>query len=228
MTVPVTVRGATLRKKIYHGKHVRVTGHDVGFDASAKIMEISGDTVTLQLLASVTCPYEQLMKQKVVNVLFVVPEDSAYSFAAEVLGYNEQEQILQLKQSMDIERMDRRPHFRLKTSKIVYMATKLSVEALPSENWQQASLLDISRGGASIFSPVMVEVGDWLKVWIPLDEVDHAIESMVRVVRVIEGDAGQIILGVSFEALPLPDQEKILDYILKVWTEKKNQHQPLG
>lgn len=226
--MPVTVRGATLQNEIYHGKHVRVTGHHAGFDSSAKIMEISGDTVTLQLLASVTCPYEHLMKQKVVDVLFVVPDDSAYSFAAEVLGYNEQEQLLQLKQSMPMERMDRRNHFRLKTSKIVYMATSLSLDALPSENWQQASLLDISRGGASIFSPVMLESGDRLKVWIPLDEVDHAIESPARVVRVIEGEEGQIILGISFEDLPLPDQEKILDYILKVWTEKKDGHQPLG
>ena len=74
----------------------------------------------------------------------------------------------------------------------------------------------------------MLELGDRLKVWIPLDEVDHAIESPARVVRVIEGEEGQIILGVSFEALPLSDQEKILDYILKVWTEKKDGHQPLG
>ena len=226
--MPVTVRGAALQKEIYHGKHVRVTGHDASFDSSARIMEISGDTLTIQLLASVKCPYDQLMKHKEVDVLFVVPDDSVYSFATEILGYNESEQLIQVKQSMPMVRMDRRNHFRLKTSKIVYMATNLSLDALPSENWQQASLLDISRGGASIFSPVVIQEGERIKVWIPLDEVDYAIESTAQVVRLIKGKEGQIILGVCFEALPLSDQEKILDYILKVWTEKKDGYQSLG
>ncbi len=48
------------------------------------------------------------------------------------------------------------------------------------EIWQQSSLLDISRSGASVLTALPISQGDELKVWIPLEEVDHILEVGTR------------------------------------------------
>ncbi|MDW7649773.1 MAG: PilZ domain-containing protein [Bacillota bacterium] len=217
--MPVTIGGALRQKIIFTGKQVMITGDKASLECRGKIVEIEGDMLILELFATTVYPHEMLRQQKAVNVSFVVSGDATYSFAADVSSYNDTAHILQIRQASPMERTDKRKFYRLKTSKLVYIVS----ETEQGESWLQAGLLDISRGGASILSPVPVSCGSDLKVWIPLDEVDHVIETVSRVVRVLEGDEGQVIAGVSFEGLSLTDQEKILDYILKVWKEKKNE-----
>jgi len=89
------------------------------------------------------------------------------------------------------------------------------------ESWQKSSLLDISRSGASILTVLPSSVGDKLKLWIPMEEVDYVLETGTRVARVSVVEADQLILGLSFSELSLADQEKILDYILKEWTKEE-------
>ena len=82
-------------------------------------------------------------------------------------------------------------------------------------------MLDLSRGGASILTSAALTVDTGISVWIPLDEVDYVLEAAARVVHLKQGEEGQLVAGVAFTDLSLIDQEKILDYILKIWTQKK-------
>jgi hypothetical protein len=218
----VTIGGAVRYNKLYAGKQVRIVGKDADLECRGKVIDANGDTMFLQLFTNPAYPFEKLLKQEDVTVIFVVPEDAAYSFTAVIHDLDVAGHTLQLEQTAPMERVEQRSDYRLKTSKLIYVALG-STEEIASENWEQASLLNISRGGASILTRLCFNVGDELKVWIPLEEVDHIIETGIRVVRVVEGEKDLIILGVSFTGLPLPDQAKILDYILKVWTEKKDE-----
>lgn len=162
----------------------------------------------------------KLLPQGELTVVFVVPDDASYSLNAKIINYDETARLLQLVQEAPITRTEQRSDYRLRTAKLIYVALcKQSGEG--GEIWQQSSLLDISRSGASVLTALPISQGDELKVWIPLEEVDHILEVGTRVVRVSIGGGDQVILGLSFSELSLADQEKILDYILKEWTEGK-------
>lgn len=220
--MPVTIGGALRQKIIFAGKQVMITGQESNLECRGKIVEIDGDMLSLELFVPAVCPHE-MCAQKAVNVSFIVSGDATYSFPADVSAYNDAAHILQVRQAAPMERTDKRTDYRLKTVKLVYVVGNPVEPQDEGESWQEASLLDISRGGASILSPVPVKTGEDLKIWIPLDEVDHVIETVTHVVRAHEGEEGQLIAGLRFDGLSLLDQERILDYIIKVCKDSKNE-----
>ncbi|MCW3490105.1 flagellar brake protein [Dethiobacter alkaliphilus] len=217
----ITVAGAVRHKKIYPGKQVRISTAGRQEDSLGQVVDLGKDTVGLKIIAPTASLPEVWQAQDQVTVSFVVPEDAIYSFAAHVVSFEDAAMSLQVKQVTPLERREQRSDYRLKTAKLINVAVEKEVEK-SGEKWQEASLLDISRGGASILSPVSVSAGTNVMVWIPLEEVDYVLETEAKVRRAVEGEEGQLIIGVSFENLPLADQEKILDYILKVYTENKD------
>lgn len=208
--MPVTIGGAVRQRKISIGKQVRITGsHEL--ECWGKIAEISGDSLKIEL--PVTDVARELCKLQEVTVTYVVADDAAYSFKAAVTALQCEAGLLHIRQAEAMKRQEQRSHYRLKTAKLINIQLTDS-EGTPQGNWWQASLLDLSRGGASILSPVDLPVGCTVKVWIPLDEVDHLLEVKADVVRLRRGEEGQRIAGVRFAELSLTDQEKVLDYIL--------------
>jgi c-di-GMP-binding flagellar brake protein YcgR len=220
--MPYTIGGALRQKKIYAGKQVTVFGRAAGMEFMGKIIEAGGDRLELELFAPPGYPENRQWEQLAVTVNFLVPGDASYSFQASVQSYDDVSQLMRLEQSAPIERVDQRCDYRLKTAKLIYV-TLQPLEDGGREKWQQASLLDISRGGVNILSRISADPGEELKVWIPLEEVDHVIETAIEVVRVVVGDEGLMTLGGRFVDISLADQEKVLDYILKVWEEKKDE-----
>lgn len=218
--MPVTIGGAVRQKKLFVGKQVILADSDVGLECRGKILKIEGDTVTLELFTS--HKLDQLLELKRVTMIFMVPEDATYCVKSAVVGCNRETHVLQVVQVEPMVRTEQRSDVRLKTSKLIYLAMRDKGVKI-GESWQKASLLDISRGGASILTAMEAKQGDELKVWIPLEEVDHILEAGTRVVRVKEGEDLEATLGLSFEGLSLSDQEKILDYIMKVWEVKKDE-----
>jgi len=217
--VAITIGGALRHKKLYIGKQVRLLADGAEQEYRAKVVEVQQETMLLELFSGENDALK-LLRDGQLTVVFVVPDDAAYSFCAKLVNYNEAERLLQLVQEAPLTRAEKRSDYRLRTAKLIYVSLcKQSGEG--GENWQQASLLDISRSGASVLTVLPVSHGDELKVWIPLEEVDHILESGTRVVRVSAGEADQLILGLSFSELGLVDQEKILDYILKEWEKGK-------
>jgi len=213
--VAITIGPALRHKKLYLGKQVRLLSDGTERECMAKVVEVQQETMLLELFAGEHDVLKQLSQGRL-TVVFVVPDDAAYSFSAKLIDYNEATRLLRLVQEAPLARGEKRSDYRLRTAKLIYV----SLCKQPGEGgdvWQQASLLDLSRSGASVLTVLPVSQGDELKVWIPLEEVDHILESGTRVVRVSAGEAEQLILGVSFSELGLVDQEKILDYILKEW-----------
>lgn len=214
----VTIAGAVRQNKIYPGKQMKIRTQDQQ-EWLTKVEELSRDAIALKLLAPSILP-PGVFQQEAVTVSFLVPGDATYSFLADVALWQDEVFRIELNYATPLERIEQRTHFRLETSKLIYVAVKKDGE----DGWgnlQEASLLDISRGGASILSPVKVSTGSDFLVWIPLDEVDYVVEAVSRVVRVTEGLEGQILIGVSFKDLPLLDQERILDYILQRMDKKE-------
>lgn len=212
--MPITIEGAFRHKKLYIGKQVRLLNVATGVECMAKIMEIQRELMFLELGATGDYSHLGLLPEEQLTVTFVVPDDATYSLSAKVISFNDSAQLLQLVQEAPLTRTEKRRDYRLRTVKLIYVAMH---EQSVWESWQQASLLDISRNGASILTALPVSQGDELKVWIPLEEVDHILEAGTRVVRVLAGEADQLIIGLSFNELSLANQEKILDYILKEW-----------
>jgi c-di-GMP-binding flagellar brake protein YcgR len=220
--MPYTIGGALRQKKLFVGKQVSLLDHNTDTEISGKVVAAGGDSLSLELMAPPGYGGESRWQNRALSVQFLVPGDATYSFPASVSRYDQQSRLLQLEQVARMTRRDQRNDFRLKTAKLIYVTQRPGGDG-EREKWQQASLLDISRGGANILSKLEVSVGDLLKAWIPLEEVDHVIETGIQVMRIVEREEGMVMLGVSFSSLTLPDQEKILDYILKVWTEKKDE-----
>lgn len=219
MIVAITIEGALRHRKLYIGKHVRLHCDGTEQECRAKVVEIQQGTMLLELFAGDNDALK-LLPQEQLTVVFVVPDDAAYSLSAKIINYVEPARLLRLTQEAPLTRTEKRSDYRLRTAKLIYVALcKQSGDG--GEVWQQASLLDISRSGASVLTVLPVSQNDELKVWIPLEEVDHILEAGTRVVRVSTGEAEQLILGLSFSELSLTDQEKILDYILKEWGEGK-------
>jgi c-di-GMP-binding flagellar brake protein YcgR len=222
--VAVTVIGAIRQKKLFIGKKVQIQGKDADLETTAKVVQCDADTLMLELFASAVYPHEKLHSQKKMTVSFVVPEDAIYSFDGYVVSYNDGAQILLLEQVTPLKRTEQRQNYRLKTAKLMYLSLEEdNGNGLAGASWQQAGLLDISRGGASVLSPVSVPAKYIVKVLIPLTEVDYVLETQAQVVREKKGDEGQIILGLTFQDLTLLGQERILDYILKVWSGSHNE-----
>ena len=153
-------------------------------------------------------------------IISTVPDDAIYVCQAAITCVNEGTALIQIKQSAPLERREQRSDYRLKTAEIIYIFTGQPDSAL-GQDWHQACLLDLSRGGASILTSAALTVDTGISVWIPLDEVDYVLEAAARVVHLKQGEEGQLVAGVAFTDLSLIDQEKILDYILKIWTQKK-------
>jgi len=213
----ITIGGALRHKLLYVGKQVRLLCDEAGPEYRAKVAEVQKETILLELLAGEN-DVSKLLPQGQLTVVFVVPDDASYSFGAKIINYSEPGRLLQLVQETPLLRTEKRSDYRLRTAKLIYVALcKQSGE----ESWQQSSLLDLSRSGASVLTTLPISKGDELKIWIPLEEVDHILEAGTKVVRVSMGEADQLILGLSFSELSLADQGKILDYILKEWTEGK-------
>jgi c-di-GMP-binding flagellar brake protein YcgR len=218
-----TVIGAIRQKKLFIGKKVQIKGKDADLETTAKVVQCDADTLMLELFASAVYPHDNLRRQKNMTVSFVVSEDAIYSFDGSVVSYNDGAQILLLDQVTPLKRTEQRQNYRLKTAKLMYISPEGdNADGLVGASWQQAGLLDISRGGASVLSPVSVPAQSIVKVLIPLTEVDYVLETQAQVVREKKGDEGQIILGLTFQNLTLLGQERILDYILKVWSGSNN------
>ncbi|HHX73971.1 MAG TPA: PilZ domain-containing protein [Firmicutes bacterium] len=216
--MPLTITGAVQQKKIGVGKRVTVTAP--AFGLQAQITDFTDHTLLLKILAPSACHLQDMTEGMCVTVSFVVPDDARYSFPAVISGCNKEKLLCEVRQQAAIDRLDQRSDYRLKTAKIIYLRTKKQAK-LQAPHWQQACMLDISRGGASILTSAVLAVGEMLDVWIPLEEVDYALETQAEVVRRKTGEEGQLVLGVRFPDLSLPEQEKILDYILKIWSAKK-------
>lgn len=215
----VTVIGAIRQKKLFIGKSVQIRGKDGDLETTAQVVQCSADTIMLELFASAVYPHDKLRRQKKMTVSFVVPEDAIYSFDGSVVSYNDGAQILLLEQVTPLKRTEQRQNYRLKTAKLMYISlVEDKADGLAGAPWQQAGLLDISRGGASVLSPVSLPVKSVIKVLIPLNEVDYVLETEAQVVRESKGEEDMIILGLTFPNVTLLGQERILDYILKVWS----------
>lgn len=215
----VTVIGAIRQKKLFIGKKVQIIGQEKDLETTAKVVQCDANTLMLELFASAVYPHEKLRSQEKMTVSFVVPEDAIYSFEGSVVSYNDGAQILLLEQVTPLKRTEQRQNYRLKTAKLMYISPQEdNTDRLAGASWQQAGLLDISRGGASVLSPVSAPAKSTVKVLIPLTEVDYVLETYAQVVREKKGEEGQIILGLTFLDLTLLGQERILDYILKVWS----------
>ncbi len=217
--MPLTIAGAVQQKKLGVGKQVTVSAP--AFAIQAQITDFTDHTLLLKVLAPSAHSLQNVTEGTTVAVSFVVPEDARYSFWAVVSGCKKAKMQLEVRQQSALERLEQRNDYRLKTAKIIYLRTKEQSKLQPP-NWQQACMLDISRGGASILTSAASAVGELLDVWIPLEEVDFALETQAEVVHRKVGEEGQLVLGVRFVDLSLSAQEKILDYILKVWSEKKS------
>jgi len=217
--VAITIGGAFRHKKLYIGKQVRLLCAGAEQEYRAKVVEVKQEAILLELLVGDN-DAPKLLPQGQMTVLFVVPDDASYSFSAKIINYDESARLLQLVQEAPLTRTEKRSDYRLRTAKLIYIA--LCRQAAEGEEiWHQSSLLDLSRSGASVLTTLPISKGDELKIWIPLEEVDHILEAGTKVVRVSAGEADQLVLGLSFSELSLADQEKILDYILKEWTEGK-------
>lgn len=216
--MPVTIGGAVRHKKLYIGKQVRVLGDG---EQVGKVLDVQGDTLRVELFAVARDVDVKLQAGEQVSLGFVVPGDASYRFLATVESIDEVRQTLLLRQAEPIVRTEQRSDYRIQTSKVIYVADPKAKRGM-EENWQQAGLLDISRSGASILTPLQVVCGEKLKVWIPLDEVDHILETETQVVRVSAGDDGLCTAGLNFNEMPLADQGKVLDYIMEVWKKKKD------
>ncbi|NLM45819.1 MAG: PilZ domain-containing protein [Firmicutes bacterium] len=217
--MPLTIAGAVQQKKLAVGKQVTVTAPALTFQA--QITDFTDHALQLKVLAPSAHSLQNVSKGTTVTVSFIVPDDARYSFLAVVAGCEQEKLQLEVRQQAPFERLQQRSDYRLKTAKIIYLRTK-EQSKLQAPNWQQACMLDISRGGASILTSAAPATGELLDVWIPLEEVDFALETQAEVVRRKIGEDGQLVLGVRFVDLSLLQQEKILDYILKVWSEKKS------
>ncbi|MCR3922134.1 MAG: PilZ domain-containing protein [Firmicutes bacterium] len=222
--MPITIMGAVQQKKIALGKQVTIEDSHADVICRAEVVDIQGETICLRITPPAVQPLQKLKPETVVTLSFVVPDDGIYSFAAAVSSCQEDPAMVSVEQSTPLVRTEQRSDYRLKTSKIIYMLAEQPSGPL-GQNWHEACLLDLSRGGASVLVAVALPVGTEISVWIPLDEVDHVLEATARVVRLKPGDQNQTVAGVCFTDLSLVDQEKILDYILKVWTEKKDAKQ---
>ncbi len=214
----VTVMGAVRQNKLFVGKKVQVKGQDADLETAAVVVQCNADTLMLELYASAIYPHDKLRNQETMTVNFVVADDGLYSFEGSVISYNDAAQILYLEQVAPLKRAEQRSSYRLKTAKVMHISVnEEGGSGLSVTSWQEAGLLDISRKGASILSPVPVSVQASVNVLIPLAEVDYTLETKAQVVREKKGEEGQIILGTIFPELTLLEEERILDYILKVW-----------
>ncbi|HAA38032.1 MAG TPA: hypothetical protein DCE00_04075 [Firmicutes bacterium] len=218
--MPLTLAGAVQQKKIAVGKQVSLTSAEYDFTFRAKVVEILLETLLLQVAAPDMRRLNLLRAAKEVIISFTVPDDAIYVCQAAITCVNEGTALIQIKQSAPLERREQRSDYRLKTAEIIYIFTGQPDSAL-GQDWHQACLLDLSRGGASILTSAALTVDTGISVWIPLDEVDYVLEAAARVVHLKQGEEGQLVAGVAFTDLSLIDQEKILDYILKIWTQKK-------
>lgn len=218
--MPITIAGAVQQKKIAVGKQVTLASSQADITCRAKVVEVLLETLLLQLTTPDMRQLKALKPKSDVTISFVVPDDAIYACRATIARFNEDAALIQIKQSTPLERQEQRHDFRLKTAEIIYILAEQPDGPL-GQDWHQACLLDLSRGGASILTSVALPVDTEISVWIPLDEVDHVLEATAKVVRLKQGEEGQMVVGVSFTDLSLVDQEKILDYIIKMWTQKK-------
>lgn len=216
--MPVTVTGAIREKKLIVGQEVKISGEKL-LPCRAKILRVQDDAMMLELLLDADCPGDRLSEEGEITVTFIVPDDAIYSFNGVVSRYNHETRILLLERLSPLGRIEQRRNFRLKTVKLVYFCEDDSY--IPAKSWLQASLLDLSRGGASLLSPALRQPGTKIRLLLSLDEVGCVIETGATVVRAWQGQ-DQIILGVVFDGLSLHHQDRILEYIIKEWSGRQN------
>jgi c-di-GMP-binding flagellar brake protein YcgR len=212
------VTGAIREKKLIIGQEVKISGEKM-LPCSAKVLRIQDDAMILELLLAADCPGEWLSEAVEITVAFIVPDDAIYSFSGIVSRYNHETRVLLLERLSPLGRIEQRRNFRLKTAKLVYFCDDDS--DVPAKSWLQASLLDLSRGGACLLSPVFRQPGTKIKLLLSLAEVECVIETGATVVRAWQGE-DHIILGLVFEGLSLDHQDRILEYIIKKWSGRQN------
>lgn len=220
----ITIGGAVRHKKLYIGKQVKVSGENGRLDCSARVVDIQNDILLLELFATSVYPHDRLLCAPAVDLIFIVPDDAAYRCRCQVMSYSDTAQILQIRQDTPVQRVDQRHHYRLQTSRLIYIAPAPEKDAMATD-WREAGLLDISRGGARVMTSQAFSVGSKVRLLIPLDEVGCVVECNAIVVRESVGKDGQSVFGLRYDDLPLSEQERILDFILKLWTEKKDEQQ---
>ncbi|HZK24354.1 MAG TPA: PilZ domain-containing protein, partial [Oscillospiraceae bacterium] len=194
--MPITIAGAVQQKKIAVGKQVSLTNSHADLTCRAKVVDVLVKTLLLQVTTPDMRQLKALKPQSEVIISFTVPDDAIYACQATIASFNEDAALIQIKQATPLERREQRLDYRLKTAEIIYILAEQPDSPL-GQDWHQACLLDISRGGASILTSVALPIGTEISVWIPLDEVDHVLEATAQVVRLKQGEEGQAIAGVS-------------------------------
>ena len=203
----VTISGAIRGNKLYAGKEVEILhldkeevcpGRVVGFSDGVLELAIDGECAAIEI-------------QREIMVCFVVYDDAPYMFKGKVSSWEGSR--LRLDDLSSLARVDQRGSYRVKTHK------SLKLEREGTEDLFDGILLDISRAGARLRTTQKILPGQNIRLHLNIEETGRFVLG-AEVVHII-GDGDRVQLGVKFVNLAIPDQEALVEYVLRLWKEKK-------
>ncbi len=212
----VTISGAMRGNKLYLGKNVEIWRREEEIPYPGRVAHFSVDRLVFEVL---NCDFEGPWLDEEITVRFTVPDDACYEFTGVVSIYNRDSHRLFIERLSSLKRIEKRGNYRMKTSRPVSIYLEEEAEG---KKWREGVLLDISRTGARLLLPESpIKPGDIIKIFFNMDEVEHTLDAEAEVIHLTLNE-DQVKLGVRFMPLPLPDMELLLEFILRLWAEKKN------
>ncbi len=204
----VTISGAMRVNKLYPGKEVEVFRQEKEEVCPGRVVGFAGGLLELAIMGECT----SIEKGSELSIRFVVPDDAPYIFKGKV--YSWQEGRVQLTGLSSLARVEQRGSYRVKTNK------PLQLKLGDTGSWLDGTLLDISRTGARLRTDEKALPGQTVSIRLDTDRAGGGFELGAEVVHVI-GDGESVQLGVRFVSLPILIQEALVEYVLRLWVEKK-------
>lgn len=212
----VTLQGAIRSSKLYEGKELEISGRD-GFICSGKAGEYAGGLLEIKVLPTAVAGQKAFHPGENVTISFVVTGDARYDFTARVAAADVKSGTVKLAGFSGLRRNEQRDSYRIRNVRRLYFR-----EAGREGRWQEGTLVDISAAGARIVSEELLPPGLVIKLLLGLPEVEYTLEVEAKVVRTVKLKQGYET-GLGFLDLTLDDQERLLDFVIKMYQEERNQ-----